>query len=106
MWCEVTSHFWLWNRPKLQADAVKGIKKADLLRFYHEKISPISGYEGKLPRRVVVEIWGKESDIPEVKDVESERYAGRSTQAISPEVQYISSDPNKIEFFKRRLPLW
>jgi len=105
LWEEVTTHFWLWDRPKCQAEELKNVKKEDLLRFYHEKISPISGFEGKLPRRVVVEIWGKESDIPEVKEVECDRNVGRSIRAPS-EVQYVSSDPNKIEFFKRRLPLW
>lgn len=106
LWEEVASHTWLWDRPNRQAEALKGIKKADLLRFYHEKISPLSGFEGKLPRRVVVEIWGKGSDMPEVKEVESDRYLERTSHTDSSEVQYISSDSDKLEFFKRRLPLW
>jgi len=106
MWSEVTSHSWLWNRPKLQAEALKGIKKADILRFYHEKISPISGFDGKLPRRVVIEIWGQGPEIPEVQNVEQSRGLQKHSPGSLSEVQYISADPNQIEFFKRRLPLW
>lgn len=106
MWHEVTSHSWLWDRPKLQADAVKEIKKADLLRFYHETVSPISGFEGKLPRRLVVEIWGQGADIPKVKTVEHSRVLQKAHCESLSDVQYISADRNQIECFKRRLPLW